>query len=197
MKKIKLSDWADIRSGLVLARKQSSSSTENNYKLLTLKSINPKGYIEQELLDDYFATEKLNENYISQLGDIIVRTSSPYTAVLIDEATQGVVVSSYFTIIRSNKNKLKPEYLYWLLNNDETLKTIQKNNFGNALGSIRPQFFSDLEIFLMPLNEQEIISDLNLLFKKEQQLLSDLKEQKELKAKYTLEKYYEKMKGNK
>lgn len=197
MKKIKLSDWADIRSGLVLARKQSTSSTENNYKLLTLKSINPKGYIEQELLDDYFATEKLNENYISQLGDIIVRTSSPYTAVLIDEATQGVVVSSYFTIIRSNKNKLKPEYLYWLLNNDETLKTIQKNNFGNALGSIRPQFFSDLEIFLMPLNEQEIISDLNLLFKKEQQLLSDLKEQKELKAKYTLEKYYEKMKGNK
>lgn len=197
MKKIKLSDWADIRSGLVLARKQSSSSTENNYKLLTLKSINPKGYIEQELLDDYFATEKLNENYISQLGDIIFRTSSPYTAVLIDEATQGVVVSSYFTIIRSNKNKLKPEYLYWLLNNDETLKTIQKNNFGNALGSIRPQFFSDLEIFLMPLNEQEIISDLNLLFKKEQQLLSDLKEQKELKAKYTLEKYYEKMKGNK
>lgn len=197
MKKIKLSDWADIRSGLVLARKQSSSSTENNYKLLTLKSINPKGYIEQELLDDYFATEKLNENYISQLGDIIVRTSIPYTAVLIDEATQGVVVSSYFTIIRSNKNKLKPEYLYWLLNNDETLKTIQKNNFGNALGSIRPQFFSDLEIFLMPLNEQEIISDLNLLFKKEQQLLSDLKEQKELKAKYTLEKYYEKMKGNK
>lgn len=197
MKKIKLSDWADIRSGLVLARKQSTSSTENNYKLLTLKSINPKGYIEQELLDDYFATEKLNENYISQLGDIIVRTSIPYTAVLIDEATQGVVVSSYFTIIRSNKNKLKPEYLYWLLNNDETLKTIQKNNFGNALGSIRPQFFSDLEIFLMPLNEQEIISDLNLLFKKEQQLLSDLKEQKELKAKYTLEKYYEKTKGNK
>lgn len=196
MKKIKLSDWADIRSGLVLARKQSASPTENNYKLLTLKSINPKGYIEEDLLDDYFAIEKLNENYISQIGDIIVRTSSPYTAVLIEEATQGIVVSSYFTIICTNKNRLKPEYLYWLLNNDETLKTIQKNNFGNILGSIRPQFFSDLETFLLPLSEQERISELNLLFKKEQQLLIALKKQKELKAKYTLEKYYGKTKGN-
>ncbi|MGL5439352.1 MAG: hypothetical protein ACRDA4_03070 [Filifactoraceae bacterium] len=196
MKKIKLLYWADIRSGLVLARKQSTSPTENNYKLLTLKSINPKGYIEKDLLDDYFATEMLNENYISQIDDVIVRTSTPYTAVLIDESTKGIVISSYFTIIRSNKNKLKPEYLYWLLNNDETLKTIQKNNFSNILGSIRPQFFSDLEVLLLPLNEQEIISELNLLLKKEQQLLTALKEQKELKSKYILEEYYGKMKGN-
>lgn len=196
MKRVKLSDWAEIRSGLVLARKQSTSPTQNNYKLLTLKSINPKGYIEEDLLDDYFAIERLNENYISQMGDIVVRTSSPYTAVLIDKETQGIVVSSYFTIIRSNKNMLKPEYLYWLLNNEETFKTIQKNNFGNILGSIRPQFFSDLEVLLLPLNEQEKISELNLLFKKEQQLLIALKEQKELKAKYILEEYYGKMKGN-
>ena len=151
MKRVKLSDWAEIRSGLVLARKQSTSPTQNNYKLLTLKSINPKGYIEEDLLDDYFAIDRLNENYISQMGDIVVRTSSPYTAVLIDKETQGIVVSSYFTIIRSNKNMLKPEYLYWLLNNEETFKTIQKNNFGNILGSIRPQFFSDLEVLLLPL----------------------------------------------
>ena len=196
MKRVKLSDWAEIRSGLVLARKQSTSPTQNNYKLLTLKSINPKGYIEEDLLDDYFAIERLNENYISQMGDIVVRTSSPYKAVLIDKETQGIVVSSYFKIIRSNKNMLKPEYLYWLLNNEETFKTIQKNNFGNILGSIRPQFFSDLEVLLLPLNEQEKISELNLLFKKEQQLLIALKEQKELKAKYILEEYYGKMKGN-
>ena len=162
----------------------------------TLQSRSPKGYIEEDLLDDYFAIERLNENYISQMGDIVVRTSSPYTAVLIDKETQGIVVSSYFTIIRSNKNMLKPEYLYWLLNNEETFKTIQKNNFGNILGSIRPQFFSDLEVLLLPLNEQEKISELNLLFKKEQQLLIALKEQKELKAKYILEEYYGKMKGN-
>ncbi|MEA5057226.1 MAG: restriction endonuclease subunit S [Anaerotignum propionicum] len=196
MKKIKLSDWANIRSGLVLARKQSSSPTENNYKLLTLKSISSNGYIEKDLLEDYYATEKLNSNYISQKDDIIVRISSPYTAVLIDGTTEGFVISSYFTVIRSNKNKLLPEYLYWLLNNEETLKTIQKNNFGNILGSIRPQFFSDMEIFLLPLNEQQRISELNLLFMKEQKLLEDLKNEKKLKAKLVLEKYYGKMKGN-
>lgn len=196
MRKIKLSDWANIRSGLVLARKQSSSPTENNYKLLTLKSISSNGYIEKDLLEDYYATEKLNKNYISQKDDIIVRISSPYTAVLIDGTTEGFVISSYFTVIRSNKNKLLPEYLYWLLNNEETLKTIQKNNFGNILGSIRPQFFSDMEIFLLPLNEQQRISELNLLFMKEQKLLEDLKDEKKLKAKLVLEKYYGKMKGN-
>ncbi|MPN39625.1 hypothetical protein SDC9_187153 [bioreactor metagenome] len=164
--------------------------------MLTLKSISSNGYIEKDLLEDYYATEKLNSNYISQKDDIIVRISSPYTAVLIDGTTEGFVISSYFTVIRSNKNKLLPEYLYWLLNNEETLKTIQKNNFGNILGSIRPQFFSDMEIFLLPLNEQQRISELNLLFMKEQKLLEDLKNEKKLKAKLVLEKYYGKMKGN-
>ncbi len=197
MKKIKLSECADIRSGLVLARKQSSSPTDNNYKLLILKSIHPNGYVETNLLEDYYATEKLNEDYITQKGDIVVRISNPYTAVLIDEFTTGVVISSYFTVIRSHRNKLMPEYLYWLLNNQETYENIKKNNFGNILGSIRPQFFSDMEISLLSLDEQQKISQLNLLFKKEQQLLDALKQQKELQAKLTLEKYYGKVKGNK
>lgn len=196
MGKVKLSAFAEIRSGLVLARKQSETPTANNYKLLILKSINQNGYIDIDLLENYYATEDLNENYITRRGDIIIRISSPYTAVLIDESTSGLVVSSYFTIIRSSKNKLMPEYLYWLLNNEETFKTIQRNNFGNILGSIRPQFFSDMEIDLLPLPEQEKIAQLNLLFKQEKKLLLELIEQKELQAKLTLTKYYAKTKGN-
>lgn len=197
VKKVKLSECADVRSGLVLARKQSAFPTDNNYKLITLKSINPQGYIDVDLLEDYYATEKLNNDFITRPGDMVVRISSPYTAVLIDDLTRGFVISSYFTIIRTNKNLLRPDYLYWLLNNEETYRHIQKNNFGNILGSIRPQFFSDMEIFLFPITEQIKIAQINLLSTQERYLLQKLQVKKELQKKLILEKHYEKLKGNK
>ncbi len=196
MKKQKLSSLADVRSGLIIARKESKLKSEFQYKLLTLKSINPSGYIDFEHLENYYATEKLKKAYISQIGDLIVRSSTPYTAVLIDESTQGLVISSYFTIIRIQSNQLMPSYLYWLLNNRETYKMILKNNFSNVLGSIKPSFFSELLIYIFPLHEQQKIAYLNLLSIKEQQLLEEIKRQKEKQTIITLQNYYSNLKGN-
>ncbi len=197
MKKIQLNQCAEIRSGLVISRKQSQISNENFYKLLTLKSVNPKAFVDTSLLEDYYATEKLNQDYLTQKDDIIIRVTNPYTAVLIDETTKGLVIPSHFTVIRTNKKVLSPQYLYWLLNTEKTYKVIQKNNFGNALGSVRPQFFSEMEISLLPIDEQQKIATLNTLFKQEQNLLNLLAEQKELKAKITINQYYRQLRGKK
>jgi len=50
-------------------------------------------YLQLESLQS-LAKEPLKEEYLSQSGDIIVRLTAPYTAVLIDETTSGMVVSS-------------------------------------------------------------------------------------------------------
>ena len=128
-----LSELAEIRSGLVLSRKQARKKTEYRYPLLTLKSVKPDATISKRDLDVFDSVESLNREYLTSKGDIIVRTSMPYTAILIDEKTSGLVVSSNFVIIRCFVAKILPEYLFWLLNTDAAKKDIFKNSAGNML----------------------------------------------------------------
>ena len=103
---------AEIRSGLVLSRKQAREKTENRYSLLTLKSVKPDSTVSEKDLDVFDAIELLNKDYLTAIGDVVVRTSTPYTAILIDEKTADMVVSSNFVIIRCCNDILLPEYLF-------------------------------------------------------------------------------------
>ena len=67
-----LGELASVRSGLVLARKESREPTPYCYNLLTLRSIHPDGSIAQEDLSVFHASEPLKAEYLTQPGDIIV-----------------------------------------------------------------------------------------------------------------------------
>ena len=176
---MKLGNIAAVRSGLVLSRKQARETLGIKYPLLNLRSINPGGYVDTEQLDVFDALEHLSTDYLSQVGDIIVRLSVPYTAILIDEATAGMVVSSNFVIIRVDCRKLLPEYLFWLLNTPTVKRSIYENTSSNMLGAIKAKFFSDFDIPELPITKQQRIADMNALALKETMLLRRLAEEKE------------------
>lgn len=176
---MKLSELAVVRSGLVLSRKQARERTENRYSLLTLKSIKPDATVSEGDLDVFDAIESLNKEYLTAIGDVIVRTSTPYTSVLIDEKMAGMVVSSNFVIIRCCNDMLLPEYLFWFLNTDTMKRDIFKNSAGNMMAAIKPQYFCDLDIELPSLREQKLIADFNMTARKELELLERLKTEKE------------------
>lgn len=186
----KLSDCAEIRTGLILSRKLSREKSKNRYPLLNLKSFNDDATLNKQLLDVFDSTEALNDDYLTHIGDIIVRTSSPYTALLIDEKTSGMVVSSNFVIIRCDNKQLLPEYLYWYLNTSKIKKDIFVNSAGNMLAAIKPQYFCDMILMLPDLEEQRKIAKINLIAKRELELLSQLKEEKEKYYQACLEKLY-------
>ena len=178
---------AEIRSGLVLSRKQAREKTENRYSLLTLKSIKSDATVSEGDLGIFDAVESLNKDYLTEIGDVIVRTSMPYTSVLIDKKTYGMVVSSNFVIIRCYTDKLLPEYLFWLLNTETVKRDIFKNSAGNMLAAIKPQYFCDLEIEIPSLREQKLIADFNMTARKELELLERLKTEKEKLYQFCLE----------
>jgi len=169
-----LGEVATVRSGLVLSRKQAKKPSAYRYQLLNLKSIHADAYIKKDLLDIYDAVEQLNPEYLTQKGDIVIRLSSPYTAVLIDETAIGLVISSNFTVVRANHDRVLPEYLFWLLNTSNVKKDILKHNTSNMLGAIRPQYYNDFEVVLLPLIQQKKIAKLNLLARRESRLMQDL-----------------------
>ena len=130
-------------------------------------------------LDVFDAAELLSPEYLTQVGDVIIRLTSPYTAVLIDEASAGTVVSSNFVIIRVDRSRLLPGYLVWLINTPKIRKAIYENTCSNMLGTINARFFSEFEIPPLSILQQQKIAELYLLAKKETALLRRLSAEKE------------------
>lgn len=189
---MKLSDIAEVRTGLVLSRKAAEidSDVVAEYKQLNLKCIKETGEIDLQALDKFRSSEKLGNNYLTHQEDVIVRLTVPYTAVLINEQTQGLVVSSHFCMIRAKKNKAVPEFIQWLLNSQPVKVEIEKNKTGVSFAGIKPSFYSELEIEPLALEKQLKIAQVYSTALKELALLEDLKRQKDLFYKNVLKDIY-------
>ena len=196
-----IGEIAAVRTGLVTARekKKISSSQTGEYRVLNLKCISDEGYI----IKAYIETEEfpigLKDDCITQMGDILIRLSAPYTAVLIDQPDLcSIVVPSHFAIIRVDKHYAASEYIFWSLRRDKNRITMMQNSSGStAFGTISSGLIASLPITLLPLHKQQIIGDLLRLSKREQELLTNLAEEKKNYNALLLNQIYDNMKrGN-
>ena len=194
---MKLSDVANIRTGLILSRKQDEKNTNFIYKSLNLKCINPLGYVDKNALDVFKTNEKLKGCYITKKDDVVVKLTMPYTAILIDETTENLVVSSNFLIIRCDKEKILASYLYWFLNKENVKHYMFKNATSNMLNAVNSSNYNNLNIDLIPIEKQKIIGNLCLLSLKENKLTLDLQQQKLKYNKILLNQINNKYKGEK
>ena len=178
---MKLGSVAQVRSGLVLARKQARGRTEYRYPLLNLKCIHPNGYIDTALCEMFDSVEYLNPEYLTHNGDVVIRLTVPYTAVLITEELEGYVIPSSFVVVRTDRSIVLPEYLLWLLNSQQVKQRIYESAVSNMLGAVKPRYFAEYELEELPITRQRMIAELNRLAKQEVQLLEKLAAEK---AKY-------------
>lgn len=196
---MRLDEVATVRTGAVIGRKRAESGTQSSfhYKMLNLKCIAADGYIDLNFAEDYYAKEELKPEYFSQNGDVLIRLSFPYTAVLIDDKTCGLVIPSHFAIIRANRKRVLPEYILWFLRRDSSYQQIMQNSSGStALGTISSGFIASLEIQVIPNDKQKAIGQLLLLENKEQELLTRLAKEKAVFNKIALNNLYDKIKGD-
>lgn len=195
---MRLDEVAVINTGLVTARKQAKGVSESimQYRLLNLRAINNKGFIEDYLLDDFETLEEIKPTYITQIRDVIVRLTFPFTAVLIDEMHTGLIIPSHFVVIRTNTKIIIPEYLFWLLNTEKVRQQLQQNINSTTIGTVKPMSYASLYIEKITLEEQRKIADIYLLSKKELMLLDHLLRQKELYYKTAINKIQKEMRKN-
>lgn len=196
-----IGEIAVVRTGLVTARKKKDASSLRTYeyRLLNLKCIANEGYIEKAYIESYELSEELKGDYLTRMGDILVRLSTPYTAVLIDQPDLcGIVVPSHFAIIRVDTRYASPEYIFWSLRRDKNRITMMQNSSGStAFGTISSGLIASLPIKLLTLHEQQIIGDLLRLSEREQELLNKLAEEKKTYSTLLLNQIYDNMKrGN-
>lgn len=197
-----INDIAVVRTGLVTARKKKDAASLGTYKyqLLNLRCIANEGYIDKNYIEPYELSEELKDDYLTRMGDILIRLSAPYTAVLINKPELcGIVVPSHFAIIRVDERYALPGYVFWVLRREKNKITMMQNSSGStAFGTISSGLISSLPITLLPLHEQQIIGELLCLSEREQELLQKLSEEKKTYNTLLLNKIYDNMKrGNK
>jgi restriction endonuclease S subunit len=176
---MKLSDIASVKTGLVLSRKQAKDKEKGiEYRLLNLKAVTNNCEINMNELIAYYAEEELPSNYLTQVGDVIIKTSEPYTAVYINEQYSGIVIPSHFVIVRVNTSKADPEYIAWYMNKDRIKKDFNMSCAG-LLKQIKPTLVGETEINLPDLEKQKKVVGINNLAVKELKLLDEIRMKKE------------------
>lgn len=195
---MRLDEVATVRTGAVTGRKKAEEGMRSSfrYKMLNLKCIAAEGYIDLAFAEEYQAKEKLKPELFTQEGDVLIRLSFPYTSVLIDDNSCGLVVPSHFAIIRANRKEVLPEYILWFLRRESTYQQILQNSSGStAFGTISSGFIGSLNIRIFPKEKQKALGQLLLLSNKEQELLYRLAKEKAVFNKETLSIIYDKFKG--
>lgn len=168
---MKLNTIATVKTGLVLSRKESKGTSACfEYRQLNLKAITDNAEINVFEVIPFYASEELTSNYLTQVGDVIVKTSEPYTAVYITEDYSGFVIPSHFVIVRADITKVIPQYIAWYLNKDRIKKAFSMSCAG-MLKQIKPTTIAETEINLPSLERQRQVVELYDISHKEIYLL--------------------------
>jgi hypothetical protein len=168
---MKLENYVNIRTGLVLSRKEVVFDISSHvYSALSLKALPVDNDIKHNLLESYSASEPLKEEYFTHSGDILLRLSTPYTVALITESFTELLISSHFAIIRIKNKQIDPHFLcWWLLQNRQEFYKMASG--GTIMGTISSGYIRKMTFSPPSLELQKKIGNLLQLANCEQRLL--------------------------
>lgn len=171
-----LGDIFQVRSGLVVARKKVATKDDAKfkYKQLNLRSINKNGYINIEDLEVFQSDEKINYDYLTAVGDIIIRLSEPYTAIYITKEYENLVITSNFAVIKRS-NLYTSEFIAYYLNGDFVKKQLYSNMQGSIVRSISISAIEKIELPKLTKHKQELFAKLAEILSNKLRITEEIK----------------------
>ncbi|EJS03868.1 restriction endonuclease subunit S [Bacillus cereus] len=179
---MRLGDIAKIKTGLVLSRKKAevNYNAKAKYKLITLKNITDDGFIDNDTYEEFVSNDELDNQYFTKEGDVLIRLSHPNTAVFIEEQHSGLLIPSYFAIIKVDQKKFLPEYIAWYLNSVIVKKELERSQSGSRIPSTNQNVLKTLPVVWTTLSKQKALIELKRIHQKEKKLYKELIKEKEL-----------------
>ena len=178
---MELGDIAEIKTGLVLSRKKAKGEydVKAKYKLLTLKNVSDDGSIFPDSFDEFHSNDELDNHYFTKEDDVLMRLSHPNTSVYIGKEHSGLLIPSYFAVIKVNKNEFIPEYIAWYLNTSEVKKELERSQSGSRIPSTNKNVLKTLPVIKTTISKQKKFIEILRLHQEEKQLYKRLLEEKE------------------
>ena len=172
-------------------------NTDGNFNLLNMEAISTAGIVhisEEDIKKIQLNDIKPEENIMP--GDILFKAKGlNNTAVLIDSIPPNTTVTASCHIIRVVDKNFLPEYVCsWL--NSAAAKNHFSKGAGQATGvtiaNVSKATLETLEIPLLPLKNQKLISEIEECSKQEKELLLKIAEKKEMLNRAIIEKELQK-----
>ena len=191
MKKMKLSDFATLQSGLVLNRKEARSEEETAkyYKRINMRSLNEYGEIDRNDLDIFPSVEILDSAVLTQPNDIIVKLFTPIYPTLISEEDKGFIIPSQLVVIRVFDDQVLPEYLRYYLSAPEVSELMLSIEGWRSQRTIKVSTFADLEIPIPSIEKQQLIAKISAINSQRERLYKELIEEEKKLTTLKLQKY--------
>lgn len=115
---MKIKDIAKLVSGQVINRVEARKDSDNicgNIKIIVPKAIK-NGKINLYNLSEINLRTEIDKNKLTKVGDIVLKLSQPYDAAYVSENDEGILITSFFLLIRDLKYNINPKYLVELIN---------------------------------------------------------------------------------
>lgn len=191
MKKMKLSDFATLQSGLVLNRKEARSEEETAkyYKRINMRSLSEYGELDRNDLDIFPSVEILDSAVLTQPNDIIVKLFTPICPTLISEKDKGFIIPSQLVVIRVFDDQVLPEYLRYYLSAPEVSELMLSIEGWRSQRTIKVSTFADLEIPIPSIEKQKLIAKISAINSQRERLYKELIEEEKKLTTLKLQKY--------
>lgn len=191
MKKMKLSDFATLQSGLVLNRKEARSEEETAkyYKRINMRSLNEYGELDRNDLDIFPSVEILDSAVLTQPNDIIVKLFTPIYPTLISEEDKGFIIPSQLVVIRVFDDQVLSEYLRYYLSAPEVSELMLSIEGWRSQRTIKVSTFADLEIPIPSIEKQQLIAKISAINSQRERLYKELIEEEKKLTTLKLQKY--------
>lgn len=176
---MKVQELGDVRTGQILSRKKTEKPTEFIYKVFTLASIEKTGTIQENLIEDFKSNSEIEQSLLTKEGDILIRLSSPYTAVYITKQFENILIPSLVAVIRIKSEEYLPEYVKIYLNSEDAKSQIRKEANGTVIATITTKSLKELEIPLISMQKQRHLIHYTNAYLEEKQLTEELVKLKE------------------
>lgn len=142
---MKLEDIATLSVGQILTRVVTDENSEIQYKVLHPKAIG-NGVIKDDDLNIMGFVKEVDREKFTRTGDVVIKLSTPYEAVVIDENHADLVIPSFCAVIRTDED-INPYYLCALVNSSYIKDQIK----ARIAGVVRPMVkISDLRTVEIP-----------------------------------------------
>jgi hypothetical protein len=168
----KIKDLATIQTGYQFRGKVQPVEA-GTHNVVQPKDVDDQGRLHAEALDRVTPKRPV-EAFLLRPGDVLFlsRGNRP-VAVTVTEPLEDTFVSSYFFLVRPNKNLVRPRYLAWSINVPlrATLATLMQGTYVPQASIVD---FGELPVDLPPLAVQDRIVALDDLGRREQHLAEEV-----------------------
>jgi hypothetical protein len=176
---VKLKEISEISSGY-MSRGKIEACSDGEHLLLQARDVDGSSLAcKADTLMPFKPNLSGKDSFLKQ-GDLLFMARGRHNfTVLLEDIPDSTLAAACFFIIKSEKNVVLPEYLWWYLNQAPVKQYLKRNSGkGVHMPVVRRAVLENMDIPLPPLAKQEIIAKLAALQSHEQELINCLMEKR-------------------